>query len=128
VNDVTRQVPLGHWLDQQAELAAHLTRSRGVRRIYVSGVPPMGLFPVLPHPLRGVIGSRAARFDRALAAACAADPVRRHLAFNPSALRPGMLAEDGFHPSPALYKVWAGELAAAIRRDFAAPSPTGEPA
>jgi len=128
VNDVTRQVPLGRWLDQQAELAAHLTRARGTRRIFVSGVPPMGLFPALPNPLRSVLGARAERFERALKAACTADPVRRHIAFDPARLRPGMLAEDGFHPSPALYKVWAAELAAAIRQEFTTARPAGDTA
>jgi len=119
VNDVTKGVPMRRWLDQQAELAAHLLRSRGVRRIYASGVPPMGGFPLLPHPLRRHVGQRAEAFDHALAQACARDAARRHLPFDPALLSPEMMAEDGFHPSPRLYRLWAARLAEAITEDFA---------
>lgn len=125
VNDVTRQVPLRRWLDQQSELAAHLVRARSVRRIYVSGVPPMGGFPLLPQPLRGYIGARAQAFDQALAEACAADRARLHLPFDRALLSPQMMAKDGFHPAPPLYQHWAAQLAAAITKDFAPSQPNG---
>jgi lysophospholipase L1-like esterase len=119
VNDLTRAVPMARWLDQQRDLADLLTSRFGVRRLYLSGVPPMGMFPALPRPLRGVLGARASRFDAALAGLAAAIPGARHLAFDAAQLHPDMMAADGFHPGAAAYALWAGALARAIRADLA---------
>lgn len=119
VNDVTRQVPLTRWLARQAALQDLLRARFGIRHAYLSGVPPMGDFPVLPWPLRAMLGARAARFDAALAGFAAGQPGLRHLRFDPDLLRPEMMAEDGFHPGPAIYQHWATALAAHIRADFA---------
>ena len=83
VNDVTRLVPLGRWLDRQARLRALLADRFGVGRVLVSGLPPMGAFPALPAPLRQVLGMTARRYDAALAA-CHGGRARLH----PCALRP----------------------------------------
>lgn len=118
VNDLTRGVPLARWLDQQRSLVAMLTDRFGARRIYLSGVPPMGAFPALPRPLRTVLGARAARFDAALAALAPALPGATHLPFDAAVLAPAMMASDGFHPGPQVYALWARAVADAIRTDF----------
>jgi lysophospholipase L1-like esterase len=123
VNDVTRPVPLARWLDAQAALIGHLTGDLGARRVVLTGVPPMGAFPALPRPLRGVLGARAARFDAALAELAARTPAARHLAFDPALLDPGLMASDGYHPGPVLYARWADALARAIRADFTPGAP-----
>lgn len=119
VNDVARQVPLRRWLAQQRALGELLRRRFGVRRAYLSGVPPMGLFPLLPQPLRAVLGARAAMFDAALAEAVRGRQGTRHLPIPPEALDPALMAADGFHPGPAIYRLWAEHLAGAIAADFA---------
>jgi len=121
VNDITRQVPLRRWLAGQAALWDVMHDRFGLRRAYLSGVPPLGQFPLLPQPLRGVLGARAVVFDRALAEQAAAHPSLRHLPFAGEALDPALMAEDGFHPGPAIYRLWAARLAAAIRADFSRP-------
>jgi lysophospholipase L1-like esterase len=121
VNDVARQVPLRRWLGQQQALAELLRARFSLRRAYLSGVPPMGRFPLLPQPLRAVLGARAARFDTALAQAVRGQPALRYLPIPVAALDPELMAEDGFHPGPAIYRLWAEHLAEAICADFAAP-------
>lgn len=119
VNDVIRQVPLKRWLVQQSALWQLLQQRFELRHAYLSGVPPLGRFPLLPHPLRAVLGARAAVFDAALAAQVASRPALRHLPFDAVLLDPAMMASDGFHPGPAIYRHWAAQLGAAIRADFA---------
>jgi lysophospholipase L1-like esterase len=118
VNDVTRAVPLDRWLRQQRALVDLLTGRFGVRRVYLSGVPPMGHFSALPRPLRDVLGARAARFDAALEGLVLSLSGTRHLPFDAARLDPGMMASDGFHPGAAVYVAWAAALAAAIRADM----------
>jgi lysophospholipase L1-like esterase len=123
VNDVARQVPLKRWLAQQTALGELLRARFGVRRAYLSGVPPMGRFPLLPQPLRAVLGARAALFDAALAAAVRGQHQLRYLPIPTEALDPALMAEDGFHPGPAMYHLWAEHLDTAIRTDFAPRAP-----
>ena len=111
VNDVTRQVPLRRWAADQAALAGLLTGA-GARLVLRSGLPPMACFPLLPRPLRDVLGAQAAAMDAALAAA-ASDRLH-HLPFDPARLDPAMMAEDGFHPGPAVYAAWGAEAAARL--------------
>lgn len=113
VNDVTHGVPLGRWLARQARLHALLADRFGVRRVIVSGLPPMASFPALPQPLRAVIGLTARRFDTALASALSVSPSAVHVAFS-LPLTPDLMADDGFHPGPKGYALWADALAPAL--------------
>jgi lysophospholipase L1-like esterase len=112
VNDVTRQRPAARFRTEQAALAALLRTRFGVRGHWRSGLPPMHRFPVLPRPLRDVLGAQARAYDRVLAAGVA--PGLYHLPFDEARLDPAMMAEDGFHPGAAIYAAWAQDLAAAI--------------
>ncbi len=106
VNDVTRAVPLQIWMRRQRRLIARLQDTFGVRQICLSGLPPMGEFPLLPHPLRWVLGRQAQRFDRHLRSyAAGLDRVSvTPLEFD---LSVDHMAEDGFHPGPEVYSAWA---------------------
>ncbi len=115
VNDVTRGVPLGRWLDRQARLRAVLAERFAVGHVILTGLPPMAEFPALPQPLRGIIGMTARRFDASLGRAVAGLPGVTHLAFD-IALTPALMASDGFHPGPAGYALWADRLAPVIAR------------
>ena len=110
VNDITRLTPLRRLLRQRAALYARLKTEAGARRILVTGLPPMGRFPLLPQPLRWVMGRRAARFDAALARQAEALGclyMRQAIPFAPE-----LMAADGFHPGPAAYQLWAKAIAA----------------
>lgn len=110
VNDVSRGVFMKKWLRQQAHLIDLLTTQFGVTKVLVSGLPPMGHFPLLPNPLRWVLGRQAQRFDRVLAAMIAARPSCEYVQLD-LPLAPEYAAEDGFHPSPTAYALWAKMLA-----------------
>lgn len=109
VNDVTRAIPLKIWLRQQQQLITRLQDTFRVRQICLSGLPPMGDFPLLPHPLRWILGRQAQRFDRELRDQVAhIDGVSiTPLEFD---LSVDHMAEDGFHPGPEVYSAWADLL------------------
>jgi lysophospholipase L1-like esterase len=110
VNDITKLTPLRRLLRQRAALYRLLKTQAGAQRILVTGLPPMGRFPLLPQPLRWVIGRRAARFDAALARqaeALGCVYMRQAIPFAPE-----LMAADGFHPGPAAYQLWAKAIAA----------------
>lgn len=113
VNDVTRLRGATRFRAEQAALASLLRDRFGVRAHWRSGLPPMHLFPLLPRPLRDVLGAQARTLDAVLAEGGAGV---HHLPFDESRLQPGMMARDGFHPGAAVYALWAGELAGRIRQ------------
>lgn len=116
VNDVTRGGPQRYWLRAHASLRALLRSQTGAQRLYVGQIAPLGAFPLLPNPLRWLLGRRATRFDAALIAALAQEPDTRYAPL-PDMLDVTDMAEDGFHPGPVIYAVWAKELARRIISD-----------
>lgn len=116
VNDVTKGVSLRKWLGQQAALFDAIFVQLNARKIIVSGLPPVGQFPLLPHPLRWVLGRQAARFDRHLhrlvanRAGCTAVEFDLRLDVT-------NMSEDGFHPGPVVYAAWAESIANIVLRD-----------
>lgn len=113
VNDVTKGVSLRRWLRQQAHLLDRLIQDFDARHVIVSGLPPMRDFPLLPQPLRWILGRQAERFDRALHRMVRARPDCTLITID---LRLGAhnMSRDGFHPGPAVYAAWAKEVAAQI--------------
>lgn len=116
VNDVTKGVSLRRWLQLQAQLFDLLGSKFGARRIIVSGLPPVGQFPLLPHPLRWVLGRQAVRFDQKLRmmvdarSDCAA--VKIDLTLDTA-----NMSADGFHPGPTVYAAWAKAVVELIATD-----------
>ena len=122
VNDVTGLTSRRHWIARQQALHQLLQDRFGVRRIYACGLPPMGLFPLLPQPLRWILGCHAHRLDAALAAIAGPGAVTRHIPFEfPQQAR--FFAKDGYHPSPVAYTHWARTLAERITGDRVASRP-----
>jgi len=106
VNDVTSMVTGRRLLAQRDRLYRILRKDFGARRIIVSGVPPLKNFPLLPQPLRWVLGRTADRFDAALAAQGGIEYLRFDIPFDAD-----MMARDGFHPGAAAYRIWGQTLA-----------------
>lgn len=117
VNDVTHGVPYPLWRRAQRDLLAHLRQRHAPRHIYVTGLPPLGSFPLLPNPLRWVLGRQARRFDRAQAQALAQPPDASHVALD-LPLDPALMAKDGFHPGAEIYALWGKEMASRILSDW----------
>lgn len=124
VNDAVAMSPAGPWLATLDALHACAAQRAGVRLSWHTALPPMGRFPLLPQPLRWVMGGEAARLDRALGGHLPARRDRR-LAVLPATpagtLPPGWIADDGFHPGPQGYRRWAESLAEQIAGDPALP-------
>lgn len=117
VNDVTSSLTLDQWLTRQQRLMALLCNKFAVRQIVLSPLPPMHLFPALPQPLRWFLGFRASRFNAHLAD-LAARVDQCTMLSTPLAPEPGLMASDGFHPGPMLYRQWADDAARVIDQRF----------
>lgn len=111
VNDVTGQLAMKQWRRQQRQLIDLLASKFSARHILLSGLPPMHRFPALPQPLRWYIGSRAGDFDRALSAIAKRDSRCEFVKLSYAMMEPHAMATDGFHPGPAIYTLWATEVA-----------------
>lgn len=121
VNDTLRLHSPGRWTRDLRALI-HAVRGRcGAIPVVLAAVPPMGVFPGLPQPLRGVLGLRAAVLDRAAARLAAELDAVRHVAVP---LSPGAVDDffcaDRFHPSPYGYARWGDALGRAAAASLAA--------
>ena len=113
VNDVIDQVTTRRAVHDRAALADWLLGTAGVRHVVFAPLPPVHLFPLLPEPLRRVLGGDARRHDAALARWAATRSDVSHAAFAPDFDAAGM-ASDGFHPGEPVYRVCGEALAAHV--------------
>ncbi len=116
VNDVTRGGPQAAWLRHHETLRSLLRERTDAQHLYIGQIPPLGGFPLLPNPLRWLLGRRALRFDAALRSALATESDTTHAPL-PDILDVADMAEDGFHPGPVIYAAWAKEMARLIISD-----------
>ena len=117
VNDVTRLIPAARWVRQQAALFDRIQTLYHPRQIYVTGMAPLGHFPLLPDPLRWTLGRHADRLERHRKPMIAARPDCTLVPFD-LPLDPALMATDGFHPGPTIYAHWAKEMASRIISDW----------
>jgi lysophospholipase L1-like esterase len=121
VNDITSGLSQGAYIANYRRLIMQLRQVHGANRFIVSGFPPVGRFPALPHPLRGVLGLRSRKFDRALRAAFAGehgiDFVTHGTMSDTSLEMADVMATDGFHPGPPVYADWARQAAGLLLAD-----------
>lgn len=114
VNDTTRFTTKARFKARQQEVIDRLRARHGVRHVILSGAPPMHHFPLLPQPLRWVLGCHAQRLDGVLADLASTDSDITHLALD-LPYEPRFVASDGFHPSEDAYVVWADMIADTIK-------------
>ncbi|MDZ7855099.1 SGNH/GDSL hydrolase family protein [Sphaerotilus sp.] len=121
VNDTVRQTSPRRWLAQLDRLEDCARELAGVHQIVATAVPPMHLFPLLPQPLRWVLGRSAQALDAALMQWTADSGTRAYfeLPYDPEhdEVR-HLMASDGFHPGPTLYQRWGEALALQIAADY----------
>ena len=115
VNDVTHQVTTQRAMRDRAALADWLLGAGGVRHVVFAPLPPVHRFPLLPEPLRRVLGGDARRHDAALARWAARRSDVSHAAFALDLDAAGM-ASDGFHPGEPVYRACGEALAAHVAR------------
>lgn len=113
VNDAVALRSPARWLADLERLDQLARRKAGVRYTLHTAVPPMQVFPLLPQPLRGLLGWQAARLNRALTRALRGQHGRglHAMPADWQGSAAGLMADDGFHPGPPGYRLWARELA-----------------
>ncbi|WP_146346586.1 SGNH/GDSL hydrolase family protein [Phaeobacter marinintestinus] len=113
INDVKNGVPQRIWAKNVDVILTLLTQRHSVRRVYWTALPPIGRFPLLPDPLRALLGQRGDRFDAALKGLIHARPEGRYVPLDLD-LDETHMAPDGFHPGPRIYAEWADRVCTAI--------------
>lgn len=110
VNDVIGLIPPQRAVQHRAALADWLLGEGRAAFVLFAPLPPMNQFPLLPQPLRGVMGEDARRHDEAIANWVA---TRRNVFHTPIAIQlaPGAMASDGFHPGEPVYRACGEALA-----------------
>ena len=131
LNDVVAQVPPQVWLARLDKLDRIAVKRAGVKHIVHAGIPPIHSFPLLPNPLRWVLGADALAYNRALSQWVKRWPERWWLPLPFENDQPSdssvLMAEDGFHPGPAIYALWAEQLAGMITNDIVPRLPATAP-
>ena len=115
VNDITARTSSGAWVQNLGAIVHVLKSKFGARRVYLSSVPPMHLFPALPNPLRWWLGLRARQFNGLMEQFAEQNSNCTFLAI-PYSTDQSLIAQDGFHPGAPAYKLWGEHVAEVILR------------
>lgn len=113
VNDVIDLIPPQRAVQHRAALSEWLLSEGRARYVLFAPLPPINQFPLLPQPLRRVMGADARRHDDAMAAWART----RHNVFHvPIALQlaPAAMSRDGFHPGEPVYRACGEALARVV--------------
>jgi lysophospholipase L1-like esterase len=113
VNDTKNLHSRKRWRRELGGLFDLITESAPRAEIVYLGVPPLELFPLLPHPLADVLGRRARQMGSVSAALVDQRPRVHHVELTIPA-EPSMWARDGFHPGAELYAIFGKEIVAAL--------------
>lgn len=97
VNDVTAPTSTRRWRRGLGDLLDALRNHSPRAVIALLGLPPMQYFPLLPRPLRDLMGLRARTLDAIGMDVCVSRQGVIHLPYR-RALRPEEFAPDGYHP------------------------------
>ena len=122
VNDVVGQTRPAQFLAALDEIHALAVARAQVTHSWHCGLPPMGTMPLLPQPLRWILGRDAAHLDHALVRHLEGQTARLHLPLPEAPRTPGKddatpegwMARDGFHPGLLGYRQWGRQVAEAI--------------
>jgi lysophospholipase L1-like esterase len=122
VNDVIGLIPPQRAVQHRAALADWLLGEGRAAFVLFGPLPPINQFPLLPQPLRRVLGTDARRHDEAMARWAA---TRRNVFHVSLALQlaPAAMASDGFHPGEPVYRA-CGEALARFVTDTILPMET----
>ena len=102
VNDVKTGVTKDQWLDRQKKLVCLLREKFKVKKLLISAVPPMEMFPALPWPLGFYLGLCSSQMNRSMGDWLKTQTDCEFLKFN-LPFDKNLMAEDGFHPGPKLH-------------------------
>jgi lysophospholipase L1-like esterase len=113
VNDVTSLTRLTDWKKNVDQLLRSLRAHSPHSFIAVAGLPPLHEFPLLPEPLRVILGMRARTLDETLrdVVVAADNSIFIDLDFDAT---PEKFADDGYHPSVYGYREYGETMARRI--------------
>lgn len=113
VNDITSLKTTAHWMAGMRDLLVSCRKSYPGSAIALAGIPPLRIFPLLPEPMRTVIGKRGEVFDNLAKTLVDEFPGVVHVpvAFEP---QPDFFSADGFHPSERGYTEFGQSMAEAL--------------
>lgn len=115
VNDVTGLTTTRQWRHNLSRLLETLHTRYPTAKVALAGLPPLHGFPLLPQPLRAVLGLRARVLDgiaREVATVCQ-NAFHVPLDFDPD---PAKFSPDGYHPSEESYVEFGQHMAAVLNR------------
>lgn len=120
VNDVTKLISPKKWIRQQQQFYSEIESRFSPKKIVVTGVPPMNLFPALPNPLGWLLGQYSSAMNKQLSQFVNTKPDYQLIRFDLAHFKALNLqmAEDGFHPSKDIYQLWAKEISQVIFNKF----------
>jgi lysophospholipase L1-like esterase len=110
VNDVVDQIPSHRAIAARLAIANRLRNAHGVAHVVFAPLPPVHHFPALPQPLRWVAGQDAKRHDEAVADWARTRSDVSHVPID-LPLNRELMADDGFHPGEAVYRICGTALA-----------------
>lgn len=120
VNDITQLTSVNIWVNKQKQLYQIIEEKFKPSFILATGVPPMHLFPALPNPLAWLFGEYAKKMNVQLRNLVNQTEKMDWIEYDLEKYK-GMnieMADDGFHPSQEIYRLWAQEVADKIRQKF----------
>ena len=117
VNDVIDQLPSQRAVTHRATLADWLLAERLATHVVFAPLPPIHQFPLLPQPLRRVMGDDARRHNEALAAWASTRSDVSCLQI-PLVLGADTMASDGFHPGEPVYRACGEALAGFVAEQW----------
>lgn len=115
VNDVTSLTTIDTWQRNLSRLLRRLNLLYECPVIVLCGLPPFGLFPALPQPLRSSMQMRAISIDES-SRKVIADFQNAHFApmiFEPTREK---FADDGYHPSEAGYEEYGRTMGSILAK------------
>lgn len=118
VNDITRRASRENWLEDTDQMHDLLQSKFGVQHIYVSGIPRIRDFPLLPRLMRWMLGRQGERYDEGLAQMVSQRPGCYHIPAD--IVLHGLMSRDGFHPGPKVYSEWAQKIFVRILLNYPA--------
>lgn len=113
VNDVIQLHSPLRWRRDLGRLVANLRARTDHPPVIVAGMPPIGLFPALPEPLRSVLAWRGRLLDRAAQHFASSTQTVTYVAAPIPGDREAFCA-DGVHPAPPGYALWGASLGRAV--------------
>ena len=113
INDVTSITTLPRWRDNLAALFGQLLGQNAAAIVAFAGLPPLHGFPLLPQPLRSLLGLRARDFDLAAREVIDCYPQVVHVPVE-FETTPDKFAPDGYHPNEASYVTFGEGVAEKI--------------